>query len=47
MRERTSSILSEYEGEICADTVEDVVEVVQGAEEAARRGLWTAGYVSY
>ena len=34
-------------GEIRADTIEDVVEVVQRAEEAARRGVWTAGYVSY
>jgi para-aminobenzoate synthetase/4-amino-4-deoxychorismate lyase len=47
MRERTSSILSGYEGELRADTIDDVVGVVHLAEEAARRGLWTAGYVSY
>ncbi len=47
MRERTSSILSGFETELRAETLEEVVSVVEGADEAARRGLWAAGFVSY
>ncbi len=47
MRERTSSILSGFEGELRAETIEEVVGVVEGADEAPRQGLWAAGYVAY
>ena len=47
MRDRTSSLLLGYEGELRAEKLDDVVGVLEGAEEAAHRGLWAAGFVSY
>jgi len=47
MRERTSQVLSDFDGELRADSLDDVTDVVRRAEEAARCGLFVAGFVSY
>jgi para-aminobenzoate synthetase / 4-amino-4-deoxychorismate lyase len=47
MRDRTTSILSDFESGLRADTIAEVRTVLSQAEEIARRGLWVAGFVSY
>jgi para-aminobenzoate synthetase/4-amino-4-deoxychorismate lyase len=47
MRDFTTTTLGDYEGELRADVLSDVEGVLVRAEDAARRGRWVAGYVSY
>ncbi|HWD95192.1 MAG TPA: chorismate-binding protein [Acidimicrobiales bacterium] len=47
MRDFTTTKLGAFEGELRADGLDDVESVVKQAEEAARRGRWVAGYLSY
>jgi para-aminobenzoate synthetase/4-amino-4-deoxychorismate lyase len=47
MRDFTTTTLEDFEGELRADVLSDVEDVLARAEDAARRGRWVAGYVSY
>jgi hypothetical protein len=47
MSNRTTSVPSGYEGELRANTPDEVKGVLRQAEEAARQGVWVAGYVSH
>lgn len=40
-------VLSGFEEELRAETLDEVRDIVQRAEEVARRGLWVGGFVSY
>jgi para-aminobenzoate synthetase/4-amino-4-deoxychorismate lyase len=46
-RDRSSQVLSGFEGELRAERLDEVTDVIKGAEDAARRGLWVAGYLAY
>jgi hypothetical protein len=37
---------SGFEGELRADTIDEVQNVLRQAEEASRQGLWAASYLS-
>ena len=47
MRDHTTSVLSDFVGELRATTIEDVRSVVHDAEAYVRHGYWTAGFVTY
>ncbi|HEY1761831.1 MAG TPA: bifunctional anthranilate synthase component I family protein/class IV aminotransferase [Acidimicrobiales bacterium] len=47
MRDFTTTTLENFEGELRADVLGEVDQVLARAEAAARRGHWVAGYVSY
>jgi para-aminobenzoate synthetase / 4-amino-4-deoxychorismate lyase len=47
LREFTTTKLSEFVEELSAGEVNEVERVMARAEEAARAGLWVAGFVSY
>jgi para-aminobenzoate synthetase/4-amino-4-deoxychorismate lyase len=47
MREFTTTTLDGFEGELRADTLDEVEGVLRHAEDRARHGKWVAGYVSY
>ena len=47
MRDRTTSILTEFIGELRASSRDEVRSVLEQAEEHARRGRFVAGFVSY
>ena len=46
MRDRTASVPSGFEGELRANTFDEVTSVMRRAEAASRRGRWAAGYLS-
>jgi para-aminobenzoate synthetase / 4-amino-4-deoxychorismate lyase len=47
MVRRTSTVLGDFVGEVRAGSIDGVVGALAEAEEAARRGLWAAGFVTY
>ena len=47
MRDHTTSILSDFVGELRATTIDDVRSVLRDAEAYVRNSYWAAGYVSY
>ena len=47
VREQRSQVLVDFSEELRADTLDEVVSVLERAEDAARRGWWVAGYLAY
>lgn len=47
VRERTTTFLSGFVGELRADEPGDVTRVLASAEQSARQGLWVGGFVAY